>query len=112
MKNKMYPPNCSCKEYPIEFQEVIKKTCENLNENYKPESRLSGQFNWKLSVEGYSFWSNICSTGDLTEFYELYYKENKNDLNYTIENINPGVYKAFSKDKKYEITIKQIINDN
>lgn len=112
MKNKIYPPSCSCKEYPIELQELINKNCKNLNQDYDTENDLSFQFNWAFTVEGHSFWKNICYTGDLTEFYELYYKENKNDLNYIIENINPGVYKAFSKDKKYKITIKQIINDN
>lgn len=112
MKNKIYPSYCSCKEYPIKLQELIKKNCKEQNKNYEPKGYLSTQFNWEFTVEGHSFWKNICYTGDLTEFYELYYKENKNNLNYIIENINPGVYKAFSKDKKYEITIKQIINDN
>lgn len=112
MKNKIYPSRCPCKEYPIELQELIKKNCKEQNKNYEPKNNLPSQFSWKSSVEGHFFWSKICDKGDLTEFYELYYKENKNDLNYSIENINPGVYKAFSKDKKYEITIKQIIDDN
>ena len=112
MENKMYPSHCSCKKYPIELQELIKKNCKDFNKDYEPENHLSSQFPWNTTVEGHLFWAKIFNTGDLTEFYELYYKENKNDLNYTIENINPGVYIAFSKDKKYEIKIKQITNDN
>lgn len=102
---------------PEEILDKIKERCKDISRIFDlDDDSLTGSnshgFTWSNTIEGHDFWMEILNRNHnnqkgISEFYKLYPKPSINLISE-----NPLTYKAKFKGKEYEITIKEVKNEN